>query len=62
MKRTSRWRRSFAGFVLVAFGLLAVAGVSALVIRFAPAWLVSTKGLSGTYRLNELSPVRVPSC
>ena len=59
MKRTSRWRRRLAGFLLVAFGLLAVAGVSALVIRFAPAWLVSTKGLTGTTRLNELSRVRV---
>ncbi|MGA8339697.1 MAG: hypothetical protein WB761_33485, partial [Solirubrobacteraceae bacterium] len=59
MKRTSRWRRRLAGFLLVALGLLAVAGVSALVIRFAPAWLVSTKGLSGTTRLNELSRVRV---
>src|ERR1700733_10302013 len=59
MKRTSRWRRRLAGFLLVAFGLLAVAGVSALVIRFAPAWLVSTKGLTGTTRLDELSRVRV---
>ena len=59
MKRSSRWRRRLAGFLLVVLALLAVAGVSALVIRFAPPWLVSTKGLTGTARLNELSRVRV---
>ena len=40
-------------------GLLVLVGVSALVIRFAPAWLVSTSGLSGSTRLDELSRVRV---
>ena len=59
MKRSSRWRRRLGGFLLVILALLAVAGVSALVIRFAPPWLVSTQGLSGTARLNELSRVRV---
>ncbi len=39
--------------------VVVVAGVSALVIRFAPPWLVSTKGLTGTARLNELNRVRV---
>jgi hypothetical protein len=39
--------------------LLALAGVGALVIRYAPPWLVSTKGLGGTARLDELSRVRV---
>ena len=39
--------------------LLAVAGVSALVIRFAPPWLVSTQGLTGAARLNELNRVRL---
>jgi uncharacterized protein YjbI with pentapeptide repeats len=43
----------------VILGLLVLVGVSALVIRFAPAWLVSTSGLSGTARLDELSRVRV---
>jgi uncharacterized protein YjbI with pentapeptide repeats/membrane protein implicated in regulation of membrane protease activity len=59
MKRSSRWRRRLGGFLLVILALLAVAGVSALVIRFAPPWLVSTKGLTGTARLNELSRIRV---
>jgi len=59
MKRSSRWRRRLGGFLLVILALLAVAGVSALVIRFAPPWLVSTKGLTGTARLNELNRVRI---
>jgi uncharacterized protein YjbI with pentapeptide repeats len=59
MKRSSRWRRRLGGFLLVILALLAVAGVSALVIRFAPPWLVSTNGLTGTARLNELSRIRV---
>jgi uncharacterized protein YjbI with pentapeptide repeats len=45
--------------VLLIAALVALAGVSALVIRFAPPWLVSTKGLTGTARLNELNRVRV---
>ena len=59
MKRSSRWRRRLAGFLLVVLALVAVAGVSALVIRFAPPWLVSTKGLTGAARLDELNRVRV---
>jgi uncharacterized protein YjbI with pentapeptide repeats len=59
MKRSSRWRRRLAGFLLLILALLALAGVSALVIRFAPPWLVSTKGLTGTARLDELNRVRV---
>jgi uncharacterized protein YjbI with pentapeptide repeats/membrane protein implicated in regulation of membrane protease activity len=59
MKRSSRWRRRLTGFLLLILALLALGGVSALVIRFAPPWLVSTKGLSGTARLDELSRVRV---
>src|SRR6478609_7563968 len=59
MKRSSRWRRRLAGFLLLILGLLALAGLSALVIRFAPPWLVSTKGLTGTARLEELNRVRV---
>jgi len=59
MKRSSRWRRRLAGFLVGILALLAVAGVAALVIRFAPPWLVSTRGLTGTARLNELSRVRV---
>ena len=59
MKRSSRWRRRLGGFLLVILALLAVAGASALVIRFAPPWLVSTKGLTGTERLNELNRIRV---
>ena len=59
MKHSSRWRRTLAGFLVGILALLAVAGVAALVIRFAPPWLVSTKGLTGTARLNELSRVRL---
>jgi uncharacterized protein YjbI with pentapeptide repeats/type II secretory pathway pseudopilin PulG len=59
MKRTSRWRRRLGRLLLLILALVALAGVSALVIRFAPPWLVSTKGLTGTARLNELSRVRV---
>ncbi len=44
---------------LLTLGVVALAGVCALVIRFAPPWLVSTKGLTGAARLNELSRVRV---
>jgi uncharacterized protein YjbI with pentapeptide repeats len=59
MKRSSRRRRRLAGFLLGILALLAVAGVAALVIRFAPPWLVSTKGLTGAARLDELNRVRV---
>src|SRR2546423_10739523 len=59
MKRSSRWRRRLGRLLLLILALVLLAGVSALVIRFAPAWLVSTKGLSGAARLNELSRVRV---
>ncbi len=59
MKRSARWRRRLARFLLVILGLVAVAGLAALVIRFAPPWLVSTKGLTGAARLHELSRVRV---
>ena len=59
MKRSTRWRDRLGAILLLALGLVAVAGVCALVIRFAPPWLVSTKGLTGTERLNELSRVRV---
>jgi uncharacterized protein YjbI with pentapeptide repeats len=59
MKRSSRWRRRLAALLLLILGLLALAGVSALVIRFAPPWLVSTQGLTGTARLDELNRVRV---
>jgi uncharacterized protein YjbI with pentapeptide repeats/membrane protein implicated in regulation of membrane protease activity len=59
MKRSSRRRRSLAGFSLLILALLAVAGASALVVRFAPPWLVSTSGLTGTARLDELSRVRI---
>ncbi len=45
--------------MLLIAALVALAGVSALVIRFAPPWLVSTKGLTGAARLNELSRVRI---
>jgi hypothetical protein len=45
--------------MLAVFSVLLLAAVSALVIRFAPSWLVSTKGLTGTTRLGELSRVRV---
>jgi uncharacterized protein YjbI with pentapeptide repeats len=59
MKRSTRWRRRFSRLVLLIAGVVVVAAVSALVIRFAPAWLVSTRGLTGTTRLNELSRVRI---
>jgi uncharacterized protein YjbI with pentapeptide repeats/membrane protein implicated in regulation of membrane protease activity len=59
MKRSSRWRRRLGRLLLLILALVLLAGVSALVIRFAPPWLVSTKGLTGTARLNELSRVRV---
>ena len=59
MKRSSRWRRRLAGSSLLILALLAVAGLSALVIRFAPPWLVSTHGLTGAARLQELARVRV---
>jgi uncharacterized protein YjbI with pentapeptide repeats len=59
MKRSSRWRRRLGRLLLLALGLVVLAGVAALVIRFAPPWLVSTKGLTGTARLNELNRVRV---
>ena len=59
MKRSARWRRRLARFLLVILALVAVAGLAALVIRFAPPWLVSTKGLTGATRLHELSRVRV---
>jgi uncharacterized protein YjbI with pentapeptide repeats len=59
MKRTTRWRKRLGRALLLAAGVVALAGVCALVIRFAPPWLVSTKGLTGTTRLNELNRVRV---
>jgi uncharacterized protein YjbI with pentapeptide repeats len=59
MKRSSRWRRRLGRLLLLVLALVALAGVAALVIRFAPPWLVSTKGLTGATRLNELSRVRV---
>ncbi|HKO29197.1 MAG TPA: pentapeptide repeat-containing protein, partial [Solirubrobacteraceae bacterium] len=59
MNRSSRWRRRLGRLLLLVLALVALAGVAALVIRFAPPWLVSTKGLTGTARLNELSRVRV---
>ncbi len=59
MKRSSRWRRRLGRLLLLILALVLLAGVSALVIRFAPPWLVSTKGLTGSARLNELSRVRV---
>jgi uncharacterized protein YjbI with pentapeptide repeats len=59
MTRSSRWRRRLAGFSLLIVALVAVAGVSALVVRFAPPWLVSTSGLTGSARLDELSRVRI---
>jgi hypothetical protein len=59
MKRSSRWRRRLAGFLLVVLALVAVAGVAALVIRFATPWLVSTKGLTGAARTDELNRIRV---
>jgi uncharacterized protein YjbI with pentapeptide repeats/membrane protein implicated in regulation of membrane protease activity len=59
MKRSSRWRRRLAAFAKFALAVIAVAAVSALVIRFAPPWLVSTSGLTGTARLTELNRVRI---
>src|SRR5579884_720317 len=59
MKRSSRWRRRLGRLLLLVLGLVVLAGLCALVIRFAPPWLVSTKGLSGAARLNELNRVRV---
>jgi uncharacterized protein YjbI with pentapeptide repeats len=59
MKRPSRRRRRLAAFSVFVLAVVAVAGVSALVIRFAPPWLVSTSGLTGAARLNELSRVRI---
>ena len=59
MTRSTRWRKRLSGLVLLTLGLVALAGVCALVIRFAPPWLVSTKGLTGAARLSELSRVRV---
>jgi uncharacterized protein YjbI with pentapeptide repeats len=59
MKRSSRWSRRLGRLLLLILALVALAGVAALVIRFAPPWLVSTRGLTGTARLNELSRVRV---
>jgi uncharacterized protein YjbI with pentapeptide repeats len=59
MKRTSRWRRRLSRLLLLIAALVVLAGVCALVIRFAPPWLVSTKGLTGAARLDELSRVRV---
>src|ERR1700751_1393368 len=59
MKRSARWRRRLGRFLLVILALVAVAGLAALVIRFAPPWLVSTKGLTGAARLDELNRVRV---
>src|SRR5947209_7005814 len=59
MKRSRRWRNRLGRVVLLALGVVALAGICALVIRFAPPWLVSTKGLTGAARLNELSRVRV---
>ncbi|MBV9606404.1 MAG: pentapeptide repeat-containing protein [Solirubrobacterales bacterium] len=59
MKRSSRWRTRLGRLLLLILALVALAGVVALVIRFAPPWLVSTKGLTGAARLNELSRVRV---
>src|SRR5580704_13626734 len=59
MKRSARWRRRLARCFLLILALVAVAGVAALVIRFAPPWLISTKGLTGAARLDELNRVRV---
>ena len=59
MKRPSRFRRRVAAFSVFVLAVAAVAGASALVIRFAPPWLVSTSGLTGTARLNELGRVRI---
>lgn len=59
MKRSSRWKRRLGAFVKLALAVVALAALSALVVRFAPPWLVSTSGLTGTARLNELSRVRI---
>jgi hypothetical protein len=59
MKRSSRWKRRLAGSLLLMLALLALAGVAALVIRFAPPWLVSTNGLSEAAKLAELSRARI---
>jgi uncharacterized protein YjbI with pentapeptide repeats len=59
MKRPSRWRRRLAAFAKFALAVVTLAAVSALVVRFAPPWLVSTSGLTGAARLDELSRVRV---
>ena len=59
MKRSSRWKRRLAEFSLAILALVAVAGASALIIRFAPPWLVSTEGLTGAARLDELNRIRI---
>ena len=59
MKRSARWRKRLGRCLLVILALVAVGGVAALVIRFAPPWLVSTKGLTGAARLDELDRVRL---
>lgn len=59
MKRSSRWKRRLGAFAKLAVAVVALAAVSALVVRFAPPWLVSTSGLTGTARLDELSRVRI---
>ncbi|MGO9907069.1 MAG: pentapeptide repeat-containing protein [Solirubrobacteraceae bacterium] len=59
MKRSSRWKRRLGVFAKLALTVVLLAAVSALVVRFAPPWLVSTSGLTGTARLNELSRVRI---
>jgi uncharacterized protein YjbI with pentapeptide repeats len=59
MKRPSRRRSRLAALSVFVLAVVAVAGVSALVIRFAPPWLVSTTGLTGAARLDELSRVRI---
>ena len=59
MKRSSRWKRRLGAFAKLALAVVLLAAVSALVVRFAPPWLVSTSGLTGTARLNELSRVRI---
>lgn len=59
MHRQSRWRRRLAAFALFILSVVALAGVSALVVRFAPPWLVSTRGLTGAARLQELNRVRI---
>jgi uncharacterized protein YjbI with pentapeptide repeats/membrane protein implicated in regulation of membrane protease activity len=59
MKRSSRWKRRLGAFAKLALAVLVLAAVSALVVRFAPPWLVSTSGLTGTARLDELSRVRI---